>query len=588
MVSTDAVEWETVPYEPGRSFGAAGPAVLRRFRVGHAVDPADPGNATIADLAWAERDAAGKVRIDHDVVVVQPADPAARNGWALVDVVNRGRPTAPTYLLGVNAPPYPVPPQPHAGDGWLLAHGWTVVYAGWQFDVDDPTLLGLRAPAVRPPGGSDLRDRVCYEVRPSVPSSSLPLTSPGHRLWPAAADPRTGPAVLSADGEVVPDDRWEFVPDRNSLRWSPSAQGRFEPGVVYRFDYEATGAVVTGAGLLALREVAGWLRAAEGIDRTLLFGVSQSGRLIRQFLADGCNVDPVTGAAAYDAMLPLTAGGRVGQFNRPFTVPGTLPNRPEEVPVDATYRALLVRSDAAGASPKVIALNTSNEYWRGDAALLHGETHPDVRVHHLAGTQHTHGTVPQLFEVPVLGWRGRHGFNVVDWRPVVRAAVVQLVDWVERDVPAEPSRLPSEEQLTDRATVLGRFEAMGRVVPRVGSFPEPAGVVTMVDEVGNEVGGLRLPDVAAPIGVHTGWNVRHPDTGAPEDELLLTGASWWFDDLPPLDAHLAATREVAVQLVADRFLLAEDVDAVIEGAEARWREAEQRGAAARPGPEVEC
>jgi hypothetical protein len=94
-----------------------------------------------------------------------------------------------------------------------------------------------------------------------------------------------------------------------------------------------------------------------------------------------------------------------------------------------------------------------------------------------------------------------------------------------------------------------------------------------VDAAGNETAGIRLPEVAAPIGVHTGWNLRHPDMGAPEDELFLVGSTWWFDDVPPLDEHLARSRAVIDDLVSRRLLLDVDVARLVARAERAWREA---------------
>jgi hypothetical protein len=139
----------TTPYQEGGSFGSSGPATLSRLKVEHAVDPLHAANRAILDLDLAERDGAGLVHFDHDVIIVQPEDPAVRNGWALVDISNRGGPTASSFLQLDDTPFFPQPEQPPAGDGHLLAGGWTIVYTGWQFDIATPTLLGLRAPAAR-------------------------------------------------------------------------------------------------------------------------------------------------------------------------------------------------------------------------------------------------------------------------------------------------------------------------------------------------------------------------------------------------------------------------------------------------------
>jgi hypothetical protein len=325
--------------------------------------------------------------------------------------------------------------------------------------------------------------------------------------------------------------------------------------------------------LLALRDVAPWLRRNEGITRTLLFGISQSGRVIRQFLRDGMNRDEA-GEAAYDAVMPIIAGGRFGQFNRRFAIPGTLPSQPDQLGDDATYGALLGRS---GAATKVMAMNSSNEYWRGDAALVGAEPDPDVRVHLVAGTQHGFGYLPQLFELPALGWKGCYGFNTVDYRPVLRALLQQVVEWVDGGVEPAPSTAPAEDQLTTRDAVLSQFAAAGYATPRLDSFVQPAGPVPAVNAAGNEISGIRLPDVAAPVGVHAGWNLRHPDMGSPDDELFLVGSTSWFDEVPPLDEHLARSADVIEDLVARRLLLETDVPRLLARAELAWRAATDTG-----------
>ncbi|MDH5290662.1 MAG: alpha/beta hydrolase domain-containing protein [Acidimicrobiia bacterium] len=552
------------PYAGGRAFGEAGPAVLRRLVVRHTVDPAHPANAAIVDLALAERGPEGLVDFDHDVVLIQPADPAAANGWALVDVVNRGGPTASAYLQLDDTPFFPQPPEPPPGDGHLLAHGWTLAFTGWQFDIRVPTLIGLRAPRLADPG---IEGPVSYTARATSAAERLPLVLPGHRLWPPV-DPEG--AVLTEDGVPLPAGSWGFAragdrPDGPVTGLHRS--GGFTPGATYRVEYTTTGAVVGGCGLLALRDVGPWLREAEGMRRTVLFGVSQSGRVIRQLLHDGLNRTE-TGQAAHDAAMPVIAGGRRGQFNRRFAVPGTLPSDPAEVSGDPTYGALLGR---AGAPLKVMAMNSSSEYWRGDGALVAPEPNDDVRVHLVAGTQHAPGYLPQLFSLPALGWKGRHGFNVVDYRPVLRALLTQLVAWVDGGTEPEPSTAPTADQLATREAVLARFAADGVATPRLASFAQPEGLVPTVDATGNEIGGIRLPEVAVPLGVHTGWNLRHADVGAPEDELFLVGASWWFSQPPCTEAeHRARADAVIDDLVARRFVLPADVERLRARVDTVW------------------
>lgn len=566
-------ETDSEPYAGGRSFGATGPYTLRRLALTHEVDPLAAANAAIVDLEHAERDDNGRVRFTQDVLALTPAD-GAGNGRVLVDVVNRGRPTAFRFLNHEHSTVFPPPPIPEPGDGHLLDEGWTVLFAGWQFDVDHPSLIGLDAPEAKPDGVS-LVGPMDYTAQPPLDTDRLRLALPGHR--PAAAV--DGPATM-----------WETGPDGlvfeevDRARWSFDEAGRyalkddgFRAGRRYRICYTTVGSLVAGCGLLALRDLAPWAREANGAEVVVLFGVSQCGRVIRQFLADGLNVDEQQ-RRAYDGAMPLIAGGRIGQFNQRFANPGILPMGTEGLTGPITYDELLAGTPI-DARPKIMVLNTSTEYWRGDAALVHEGTGGNVRVHLAASTQHSPGMVPQQFADDFLGTKGQAGFSVVDYGPINRALLDQLVQWIEDDIEPAPSSFPGPELLSDRNTVLTSFSAKGWAVPDEASFGEPSGPVSAVDDYGNEIGGIRLPDVRVPLGVHTGWNLRHEDCGAPTFQLLLRGTTKWLSTAELTDrygdeaGYLAEVDEAIGQLIAERSLREADRTIVRDHAAARWAEA---------------
>ncbi|MDG2114347.1 MAG: alpha/beta hydrolase domain-containing protein, partial [Actinomycetota bacterium] len=352
MSGVDVVEEH--PYAKGRSFGETGPAVLRRLVVHHQVDPADPANSTISDLGVSVRNEAGLVEFDHDVVVVEPADPTRRNGWVLVDVVNRGRPTVPGFVNMDETPRFPPPLEPPPGDGLLFSEGWTIAHVGWQFDVSHPALMGLRAPglALDPsPVGE-----VSYTMSPVRGVDEMPLSLPGHAAF-VCCDPESADLTLTwADGVAEAVDRadWEFAREGQRVR----LRGGFVPGASYTCSYPAADPVVAGCGLLALRDVAPWLKAESGAENALLFGVSQCGRVVRQFLYDGMNAG-TDGGQVYAGVMPLIAGGRRGEFNARFGNPGSLPYGKDGLGDDPSYGALLRVSDERGVAPKVMAVNTS-------------------------------------------------------------------------------------------------------------------------------------------------------------------------------------------------------------------------------------
>ena len=130
-----------------------------------------------------------------------------------------------------------------------------------------------------------------------------------------------------------------------------------------------------------------WGRAAEGnpcagaLERSVLFGVSQSGRFLRHLLYLGLDEDE-QGRMVFDAVLPHVAGGRRGEFNMRFGQPsvnaqeavGSLfpfADEPQTDPVTGQRDGLLARIAERGRAPKIFATNTSAEYWRSDASLIH-------------------------------------------------------------------------------------------------------------------------------------------------------------------------------------------------------------------------
>ena len=107
--------------------------------------------------------------------------------------------------------------------------------------------------------------------------------------------------------------------------------------------------------------------------------------------------------------------------------------------------------------------------------------------------------------------------------------------------------------------------------------PYPA-FVSAVDSFGNELGGLRMPDVAVPVATHTGFNPRHPDTGGDGQILEYLGSTVPLartaaareavsDPRPSIteryasrEAYVAEVRAAAQRLVEARYLLAGDIE----------------------------
>lgn len=636
------------PYADGQPFGDTGSYERIDGALTFAVDPEHIANRPIVDLDLAPRDTQGRVQFRAGFTLLTPQDPGLGNRRLLVDVVNRGRKRVVHTFNRVPASTAisrEIPP----GDGFLFTRGFAVVSIGWQWDVySSDALLGLEAPCAEL-AGQATDGRMIVEMRPDVPEKTRLLADRVHQPN-LVADLDEPEAMLlvrewkDAPATVIPRHAWRFaretdngvVPSREHVYLASG----FEPGNMYYIVYTPAQAPVVGAGLLAVRDVAVWLRhtsslnpVAGGFERIYGYGVSQTGRLLRHFMYLGLNLDE-QGRLVYDALLPHVAGGRRGEFNHRFAQPsqqhtpafGHLFPFADTVttdPLSGRTDGLLERLRSLQAVPKIIYTNSSAEYWRGDCSFAHIDPSgrvdldpaPESRIYHFAGTQHIAGGLPLATGSGPDGSTGRYPYNVVDYRPLLRAALINLDRWVSDGVEPPPSCHPRLDNGTavTRAEVLAAFGALPDIVTLdperlwtvrvldlgadaqrgVGRYPAQEGdaypsFAPAIDSDGNELAGIRLPDLAVPVGTHTGWNPRAPETGAPEQMMAMQGFSNFFastraareaigDPRPSLeeryadrDAYLAKVRDVAERLASERYILEADIEIVIEACAVRY------------------
>ncbi len=117
----------------------------------------------------------------------------------------------------------------------------------------------------------------------------------------------------------------------------------------------------------------------------------------------------------------------------------------------------------------------------------------------------------------------------------------------------------------------------------IGSWPVKLGetyvdLVSALDEDGNEVAGIRLPAVAAPVATYTGWNPRRHIDELPDVLYERIGSKLPFppgrpsvtERYPTRDDYAAAVRAAAETLAAERFLLTEEINSVVKKAVADY------------------
>lgn len=621
------------PLAGERAFGENGRYEELKGRLRFAIDPAHPANRAITDLDLAPRNAQGRVEFAADVSILLPVERSRGNGRILVDVVNRGNTvTVPNFnhatrpLFGPGADPNP---PVDVGDGWLMRQGYVVVSCGWQCDVPEiPGLFRLHAPQALSADGQPLEGRVytLFQAPEDVPHFFL--SDRGHIPYPAAD--LDGPdAILIVrdqpddEPEIIPRRRWRFarvedgrvVPDPRYV-W---LEGGVARGRLYQIAYTAVGARVLGLGMAALRDCVAWLKhgtAAEGnpapdrLRSAYAYGRSQTGRLLRTLIYHDLNRD-TEGRRVLDGVIANVAGGLRGEFNDRFGQNSK--DRPYMMRHLEPFQ--IVPRDGL----KVMLTNSSVEYHRGDASLIHTDPDgsrdvspdADVRVYHFTGTEHLLGTWPPTDALsapadPAGGIeRSQNLRGVVNYGRLLRACLVNLDRWVTEGVEPPPSRHPRVDDGTAVApeTLAKLFDRIpGARYPRrharllrqdFSTLPPRSGRaygsrVPAVDADGNELAGIALPEVAVPLATHTGWNLRHPDIGGAEQLLIFAGSTLPFprtrrereaggdprlsveERYPSRDDYLERVRHAAVSLVKEGYLLEEDVELSLTVAARMW------------------
>ncbi len=632
----------------GKSFGSTGPYEKLAGRVEFALDPADPHNRAIADLEYAPRDADGRVHFSSDLFVLRPADAAKGNGVLLFEAANRGQ---MGMLSRFNRGGFGNNPTSAAdfGDGLLMREGYTLVWIGWEIDVPANLLRIDAPPAILPPGSDDrlsvelmYNDRISEAFLIDDPAGRPPVIYP-------PANPQNPDDVLTVrdryweNGTAIPRERWQFVVSPNGPP-KLHLDGGFEPGRYYRITYRAAKPLVAGVGLTALRDAAAAFHYRSDLPiqgrAAYIFGNSQSGRLLRQFLYDGFNLDE-RGRRVFDAMWIHIAGAARGSYNERFAIPvhGDV-YRPTKFPfsdeeqtdLDGT-RAGLLSKYRQDQRPKIFYTNTPVEYWGGGraAALTHTSldgkrdlTLPqNVRMYLLAGAQHivasfpptpprsTRAAAPSATPGnPAARNDGQQSNNPTPQDRAMRALLIAWHQWAANGTMPPASRYPRISDKTLVSVQDHKFPSLPRVSnPR--SVVGPARIISakvtalpflvpQVDRDGNDLAGIRDPEVAVPLATTTGWNFRAEAVGNPAELYQTLGSYVPFaatraeraaagdprlsleERYKSLDDYLQRIRSAATNLIRDRLLLQEDLDQVLERAKLHWTFATRNQSAASP------
>ncbi|HEX7272781.1 MAG TPA: alpha/beta hydrolase domain-containing protein [Casimicrobiaceae bacterium] len=412
----------------GASFGTVG---TYQNLVGTAygeVDPNDPLNAIITDIALAPRNANGMVEYSMDFSIFVPTDPSKGNHTLLYDVVNRGNMSIPALNIGSSGN--------NPGDGFLESQGYTLVFSGWEGDIT--TGIKINLPIAHNPDGSVITGRVRAEyILNSSPASTVDVTA--RPAYASVSTDNTGDTltmrVHQDDPKVlIPNSDWAFadctstpfpgVPNPTKVCLS----GNFDTNHIYELVYTAQNPTVAGIGFAATRDFISFLRNSNGagkgngngngngnckpgnsssngqgkgatcppsgpsptnplgdsIQNAIIYGSSQSGRWIRTFIELGFNQDE-NHHQVVEGAIPHKASNR-GAFNVRFAQPTRLSgtqHTEKQFPgaessqtwnvshdsISGITASQLDRCRTSGTCPKITATMTDTEYWQAYMAL---------------------------------------------------------------------------------------------------------------------------------------------------------------------------------------------------------------------------
>jgi hypothetical protein len=582
------------------------------------LDPQDPKNTDIVDIEFAPLNEQGLVEYSTDFTILRPKDVSDARRVMFYDVVNRGSKIAQFFLIGGGALEGGAAPNGNIPS--ILERGHTVVWSGWQGGLTQSgnstnAALGTSFPTAEISNTEPITEVVREEYIQDFSggtANSIVLTYPPASVFDRSEVKFTargswtnaqGQQDYDVPSSVVSTWNYTVRPDGVvTVNFTPPANipdgsgGSVPPdqGTIYQFVYRAKDPIVNGIGFAAVRDLIDFLKnkeadlegnpnplvdmrqaeCARGIDcpttnttnydTAIAFGLSQSGRFLRDFLYQGFN-ESVEGRKVFDGLIPVIPAARMTWTNFRFSQIGRWSKQHEDHfmpgdqfpfaynvindPVSGRNDGLMKKCAANETCPKIMQIDGSYEWWGGRASLVVTDgvgndltLPPNVRYYLISGTGHGGGggATSGISTIPAANSMCQMPSNPAATSAVVRAMVQKMEEWVIQDTPPPPSSYPTVAagNLVEPTSVMfpnldsiiipsgsgaaatayslsfmAKFNQLfqidySRAEPIVDLSKEYAVLVPQVDSNGNETSGIAAPDISVPLGTYTGWNPR--------------------------------------------------------------------------------
>lgn len=641
------------------------------------VDPNDPQNAVIVDIEHAPRNANGTVGYSADFQILRPVDLSKSNHRVLFELPNRGRALVLGTLNDGKAGSTTVS-SGDSGNGFLMNQGYTIVEGAWDISVGQGgSGFGVTLPVAKNRNGTSITGVTTEElvVDFTATPATLPLTYPA-----ASADQSKAMLTVRANyGDTpvtIPAAGWAYTDGsltaiqliNNGQPLKFGAPPSFGPTALYEFTYIAKDPIVAGLGFAAARDFAAFLRDAKtddagvanpmagDVERIYSFCVSQPCRTMHDFVLWGFNeVEHARGhrdgrdgdhdgdgdrdggrhEMAFDGVLNWIGGGdgiymnyrfaqpfrthrqHIARWTPEFQFPWANQRTHDRVTNQTAGR--LDRCRETDTCPKIIELNSENEYYSKGGSLLTTDTAghdldlddtPDVRYYLLASAPHAAGSAAGICQQPQ---------NPIVANQVLRALLIDLDQWVSSGREPPKNRVPRRADGTLVASLPQSAEGFPTIPgvtyngimhtgdlwdfgpkfddgivtispPTLIGTPYPV-FVPKTDADGNDVAGIRTPDVSVPLATYSGWALRASPASETDGIKIVDGcdasgqripfARFKADRLaagdprrsleeryPDHATYVNRVTQAAQQLEQERLLIDMDVQAYITAAQA--------------------